>query len=322
MDERNRIKRSLDRIEPNEDAKERMLRNVYLKAESDTNEARKATLSPKKTALRILIAAACFATVIAAIVVIPNLTRRTTDPQAAVVGTSLSTDEPEPAPPGEDNTGRAIGGSGPFCTVHAISYHSWSPEMIELVGEEAFLEWNRNCEYILFTDDCHYPEASVYGFIKYFDIPREDLEYVYLNTVTYYSQVLNLDLLYSGNDEAVDAFYRNTEELKKTEERRSAFAWLKSYCRYHDLDRWVEQFGTDRITPQISFKSIVDAFGLTRQEVENLILSVDNPPYRYSDDPEYFYSYNTEALFDGSMDGLSPFEQDALFCGIEDYMSE
>ena len=115
-----------------------------------------------------------------------------------------------------------MGGTN-VCTVHSVmSYHSYSQEMIDLVGEENFNEWINASEKSVPRDGCAFPDSNVFQFINHFGIKREELEQVYYNTPCYYNRVLNLDVLYSGDSELVDEYYRNTELLDGIREKRQA----------------------------------------------------------------------------------------------------
>ena len=90
---------------------------------------------------------------------------------------------------------------------------------------------------------------------------------------------------------------------------------MKCLIRESNPDKWIETFGNDQITPQTSVKAAVNAFGLSREDIEHII-------EESSKTIDAVYDYNIDALFDGSMDGLTPIEQDVLFCGITDPMTE
>ena len=295
---------------------------------------------------RALIAAAVAAVVGATAFMIPALIKgRGTTPPAGIpiesesetdFGTEPLTDEPkqtdpretEPTPPANTTQADpeptntvpvdppAIGGSN-LCTVHSVmSYHSYSQEMMALVGEDEFYEWVETAEKGPSVDGCPSPNANVYEFIKHFEISRSDLEEIYYNTSLYYDSVLNFDVLYSGDDEAVDEFYRNVDELHIIEKKRRAFWELKSEPQWSDSgEKWFDTFGNYQVTPQTSIKTVVDVYGLSREDVEALVA-------KEAARQDYVYDYNIDALFDGSMDGLTPMEQDALFCGITDPMTE
>ena len=272
---------------------------------------------------RALIAAAVAAVVGATAFMIPALIkgRGTTPPAGIPIESESETDfgtEPvtvEPKSEGQQTDDYPTGGTG-MCKVHAESFHSYSQEMIALVGEDEFYEWTKEAEKGPLEDGCPFPDGNVYRYILHFNVSRSDLEEIYYNTSLYYDSVLNFDVLYSGDDEAVDEFYRNVDELHIIEEKRRAFWELKSEPQWSDSgEKWFDTFGNYQVTPQTSIKAVVDVYGLSREEVEAMIA-------KEAARKDYVYDYNIDALFDGSMDGLSPMEQDAQFCGITDPMTE
>ena len=214
-----------------------------------------------------------------------------------------------------DASDRPMGGTN-ICQVHSLlSYHGFPTEIQELVGEENFYEWVEESEKSTPRDGCPYPEASIYEFIKHFGISRQELEDVYYNTSTYYNRVFNFDILYSGDPELVDEYYRNIEYFNVVREKRLAVMTLKRNIRDGNPELWTEIFGSNRIAPANCVKRAVDAFGFTKEDMEGMIRSV-------SMIHNYVYDFNIDALYDGSMDGLSPLEQEAMFCGITDPMTE
>ena len=210
---------------------------------------------------------------------------------------------------------RPVGGSD-TCKIHPFFCYHWFPQtMIEIVGEDLFNEWMESAEKVSPTSDCRYPEANVYAFIRHFDIPRSELEEQYYNSSLYYSTLLNFDVLYDDDPAQADEYYRDLEYFNGVLKKREALSCLKYLIRESDPEKWIETFGNDQITPQESVKMAVDTYGLARDDVEEIIRSS-------SKGQDLTYDYNVDALFDGSMDGLTPVEQDALFCGITDPMTE
>lgn len=292
--------------------------------------------APARPVKRIVVLAACVAAVAATLaIMIPAMMkgRGTTPPTgtSAQSGTeTLIETSPGYIPnvrsdvfPGDfknepdktDFDPRPTGGSD-TCKIHPYFCYHWFPKtMIEIVGEDQFNEWMESAEKVTPTSDCRYPEANVYAFIRHFNIPRIEFEEQYYHSSLYYSTVLNFDVLYDDSQESADEYYRNVDYLNGVYEKRKALSYLKVLIRESDPDLWIETFGNNLITPQASVKAAVDAFGLSREDIEHII-------EESSKTIDAVYDYNIDALFDGSMDGLTPVEQDALFCGISDPMME
>lgn len=264
---------------------------------------------PARPVKRILILAACVAAVAATLAIMIPAMMKNRD-SAPAMGTDFPVTEKIDA---QDD--RPIGGTD-VCNVHPFSSYHWFPQtMIEIVGADQFNEWIENAEKATPTSDCRYPEANVYAFIRHFNIPRSEFEEQYYHSSLYYSTVLNFDVLYDDSQESADEYYRNVDYLNGVYEKRKALSYLKVLIRESDPDLWIETFGNNLITPQASVKAAVDAFGLSREDIEHII-------EESSKTIDAVYDYNIDALFDGSMDGLTPVEQDALFCGISDPMTE
>ncbi|GHV14136.1 hypothetical protein FACS1894219_09850 [Clostridia bacterium] len=56
-------------------------------------------------------------------------------------------------------------------------------------------------------EDCKFSELTIYNLIQHFGILREDFERIYTNTSDYYGIEYNVDLLYSGDKKAIEAYY-------------------------------------------------------------------------------------------------------------------
>ncbi len=269
---------------------------------------------------RVLIAAAVAAVVGATAFMIPAMIkgRGTTPPAGTSVQSETETDVDTGIETGHKETDQKPGpmGGTDVCTVHPFFCYHWFPQtMIEIVGEDLFNEWMESAEKVTPTSDCRYPEANVYAFIRHFNIPRSEFEEQYYNSSLYYSTLLNFDVLYDDDPVQADEYYRDLEYFNGVLKKREAFSCLKCLIRESNPDKWIETFGNDQITPQTSVKAAVNAFGLSREDIEHII-------EESSKTIDAVYDYNIDALFDGSMDGLTPIEQDALFCGITDPMTE
>ncbi len=109
-----------------------------------------------------------------------------------------------------------IGGSWPICMYHHDSYHSYTKELIDIVGEEAFRAWiepiEQNWEYIPYTEtECPFPDSNIVEFIKYFKITDEQLIEVYKADI--YGLQWDIKALIDGDYEA---FEKHSVEINKT----------------------------------------------------------------------------------------------------------
>ena len=143
----------------------------------------------------------------------------------------------------------------------------------------------------------------------------------------YNSRIWDFDLLYSDDKDAVDAFYRNRNELESIAEKRRAFQHIKFAIFVKNESKWEDYFDTESPTPQTSLADIVKAFNVPRETLESYGAASADPGGTT-------YDYNYDAIYnaDGSIRGTGitlfsadpepALAADAAFCGIDDYYLE
>ncbi len=91
------------------------------------------------------------------------------------------------------------------CFAHHESYHSYPSTLTEYVGNEEFDLWyyGGKTERSDDTTVCGFPERNIKAFIDHFQIPRDVFERL-CGTNAH-----DIDLLYSDDLEAIDAYYRD-----------------------------------------------------------------------------------------------------------------
>ncbi len=109
-----------------------------------------------------------------------------------------------------------VGGGWPICMYHHDSYHSYTNELIDIVGEEAFRAWiepiEKNWDYIPYTEtECPFPNSNIVEFIKHFGITDEQLIEVYKADI--YGLQWNIKALIDGDYET---FEKHAIEINKT----------------------------------------------------------------------------------------------------------
>lgn len=139
-----------------------------------------------------------------------DTTTRQGDTTTVSDDTTLSTDTTK-----SDDTSE-IGGSWPICMYHHDSYHSYTKELIDIVGEEAFSAWiepiEQNWEYIPYTEtECPFPNSNIVEFIKHFKITDEQLIEVYKADI--YGLQWDIKALIDGDYES---FEKHAVEINKT----------------------------------------------------------------------------------------------------------
>ena len=224
----------------------------------------------------------------------------------------------------------AMGGTS-VCQVHDISYHRFSDILIDYIGHDRFIEWVNSVNTPQYDSDCLYPGCTIYECIDFFNIPREDLEELYLTSPgQYYNSVWNFDLLYSDNDEIVDEFYKNIDELRTIEEKRFCLWMMKWDIEDDYADECEQIFGDTVSTPQVSIADMVEALEIPREKLEAYAENsgpASNARYDYNFDLIYnsdgsirqsasVYSNNSVSQAEQSIN------EDMLFCGIDNFYTE
>ena len=240
--------------------------------------------------------------------------------------TTAETEPLETETPTEGKTG--MGGTSGMCTVHVQDYHGFPFSLIDYVGEEAFYDWIDCTADQVEVNGCPSSKRTIYNFIHYFNIPREKAEELYISDSTIYCNlVMDFDLLYSDDAQAVDLYYRNKVELDQIAEKRRAFQHIKFAIFVKNESKWEDYFDTESPTPQTSMADIVKAFNVPRETLESYGAASADPGGTT-------YDYNYDAIYnaDGSIRGTGvtlfstdpepALAADAAFCGIDDYYLE
>lgn len=238
--------------------------------------------------------------------------------------------------PDSENQAANGGASTSICDVHVRQAHEFTDGLIRYVGEDEFMEWIEDGEILNVTEGCRQPTHTIYEFIKFFDIPRNVFEEVYY-TECYNLDYFDVDLFYSGDDEAVEMFLRDKETAEKILGKRFAFGELKYgvYVTYEKEFR--EKFG-DISYHKVTFADMVRELSVPRELLED---------YASKTTTGRSYDYNFDLLYLDQSDSLqlsteefSEFERfnsmmleaakdpypvlaaDAIICGVDDYCTE
>lgn len=238
---------------------------------------------------------------------------------------SVSVSSPEHSDTTAQNS--PLGGSNP-CAVHNhIKYHSFPSCIVEHVGQDAFNEWLSSLEEPEITDpstQCVSPDFSIYNFVKYFNIPREDLEQIYFsNTDAYYYAVWNIDLIYSGTEKEYDEYFTLPNDLDIVSTRRGFVRTIKFNIKREYAEQWEAAYGKPIVVPNISIHELAYRFGITEAELRELSqVGSDYIKAGLVYDYDYSAIYNEDGSIKPLDESLSGIEQDALFCGIDDIYLE
>jgi len=171
------------------------------------------------------------------------------DPPEIIVPTDPTT--PLPTEPVTEESDDAHGGGGPDGCVHyqdtglsfGESYHTisgiFSFFIYDPANPNAFQEWVKeanklNREHA--TEQCGSPYSTMYFFVEYFNIKREDFEKLYYNTYIHSSFYYNIDVLYSGDKDLFEQHHSNfTAEIISEMQSRADFWNAKNELVYETL---------------------------------------------------------------------------------------
>ncbi len=235
-----------------------------------------------------------------------------------------------------------IGGNH-LCQIHCEDYHIF-PELLNYcLTEEQREEWYRIAPYTP-IDDISYcvPEKNIKACIDYFDIPKELMEEAFENAWGYCTH--NIDLLYSDDQDAIDAYYKDRLSRDATSLKQNRLIYLKSnlikkyyglstteilkkpYDQQTDLDKELSN------VKQVSLMRIIQLFQISRDDLEEMITkSMEHLPAYY----DYYngksvYNFRFDLIYndngtlkDFNIDpSLTPTEQDALFAGVDNLFTD
>lgn len=192
-----------------------------------------------------------------------------------------------------------IGGSWPICMYHHDSYHSYTKELIDIVGDEAFRAWidpiEQNWEYIPYTEtECPFPDSNIVEFIKYFKITDEQLIEVYKADI--YGLQWDIKALIDGDYET---FEKHAVEINKTKSYKKLqneylikLSLIQKIGTLKD-NRSVEYYnsitdnGKYMPVDKVTVLDLVENTSLTREDIQKCI-----------DSYEDCYKYDIRLLFE------------------------
>ena len=185
-----------------------------------------------------------------------------------------------------------------------ILFSSFLTDDESLVGNEKTIEWT-NYTYQLSGKYDPYI-CNLYEYIKYFDIPRENLEKVYYSTSLYYLYDYDFDILYSGDVDKVYEYYLISSEdpgheyyYKKATEQSIKWDIAVTYLGSEKYNNWLSETGkNDKTFTSWSIPEAVYAFDIPRAALEKII----NYYIEYESDAKIFEDYA-----DGSQKQVSGF---------------
>lgn len=207
-----------------------------------------------------------------------------------------------------------VGGDG-HCRVHRGEYHDFPAYITERLEEQGkdFYTWVLDAEERSadVDSDCPYTCATIYEFVKYFDIPKEIwIEYYNIPAVRVY---LNIDLLYDGSAEDNDKYYRSTsldeEDLMEYEK------WTKFKEMKHTVMQMSKAEGK---TTGWSLVQLAHSAGLSDWSKVLPVQDYKESSTEFIYDPDAL-SVLPEKSIEEIIEKYTPFYLDCLVCGVTPY---
>lgn len=212
-----------------------------------------------------------------------------------------------------------IGGSVP-ATDFGSSFIYISNYLSPLIDADRMTEWNNSVQEYSENHADPYLYDNIYEFIRFFDIPRDELEKLYYSTDLYYRSDYDFDLLYGDDIESVYEYYRGENEdfLKRLTE--SDLKWsIRMYVGVEKFNEWIydtkmpENKGGDYSDVLWSIAEAVHEFGISRSDLKYIIATMytdedaviesevydDGSIVTVSSSNVKMYDYDFDKIYDG-----------------------
>ena len=180
----------------------------------------------------------------------------------------------------------AAAGGYTDCPVHPMDYHSIPIQHMYYVGLDNFYKWvdsTYNYGNSGFSKSECISNMNIYEFILHFDFPKDDFADILYSRGLFYSCDFDVEVLYSGNRDIVENYYR--DHKSRTAEREKLFnhfgikiAILNSmdseFYKDGNPDLWNEELHISYSKKGIawfSMQEIIYESGISRNEVEEII---------------------------------------------------
>lgn len=217
-----------------------------------------------------------------------------------------------------------VGGTE-FCPVHYYTYHQMSGALIDDLGEDFDL-WIESYAIDDPETECLNDGGTIKAFIDYFQIPRAEFERVCNER---WSCVHNIDLLYSDDMAAIEAYYRDIDSREETSKKQDIFGKAKNIIinTYLDVLSIWNSGNQEEIDKTLEEKNsifeLVAEYDVSRAELETALREAKkNRGY----DVEYEYDFDVLYNQDGTLKSYdntkTVVELDALFCGVDNFFTD
>jgi hypothetical protein len=140
-------------------------------------------------------------------------------------------------------------GGGGSCR-HNSAFHMFPIDVIDFVGSEAFHNWREFTEIMNAQSNnptCPIPYTNFVGFVRYFNISREQLQTLLDNSSLYYLRNdfgHDLDIVFGGDDALIEEFYTSAHLREHEIQQYHFISILKSILLNYVEDNHQEQFSS------------------------------------------------------------------------------
>ena len=231
-------------------------------------------------------------------------------------------------------------GGWPRCRVHYEGYHDCSHDCFFRefgISEEEYSEWAEKSRVQVNAGDDECPwsaEYTIRSFLRHFNVPRDRFEEVCRKYGL--AELYSPEVIYGDDPAAADAFYRDIDQRARDTHRNYRFRQLclaiaREYAHDDELIPYLNFYAAgdkavgilDLVREYNVPRSFFDGYFADQKRIhENEVIRarMEGTPEPY--DTEFDYDFDVLYNGDGSAkeyDGLSAYEIDAMFCGVEDF---
>lgn len=243
----------------------------------------------------------------------------------------------EPSSATENTEPSAAIGGAQHCEVHDEQYHRFSKSLTDSVDQEEYQNWSQSVVEARqgIESDCPEYGMTIKAFIDYFQIPRETFE-EFCNSR--WACIHNIDLMYSDNMEAIEAYYRdvnkrNITSLKQEKLRKTKNSIINNHTTDEQLAGKSEEERAAikkevEFSEKVSMLRLIQLFQVEKAELDEAIEEAYE--WFYVPDNNYQYDYQFGLVYneDGTLKDFTidpdktVVELDAQFAGVDNFFMD
>ena len=210
-----------------------------------------------------------------------------------------------------------------LCEVHGFDYHSFDGELIDYVGNDAFMDWIEANDSVPGENGCPYG-GNIYRFLHEFGIPQAVFENQ-LYSWSFWQTDCPVELLYGSDAETVDRYYRDFAEredylekkISHMEIRHNLF-WLAEETEAYRP--FYEKYLVENRVQPYSIADFVRVTGIAKEELQALMESWKTVEYPGYTKVRNCFRWDFDLLYElaampEQTTPLGKINEDLLFCG-------